>query len=54
MTKASRVVENMGAIKINLAPEDEKEVRSILSNFTGRRFPDYFVDDDLFVDTPPL
>ena len=54
-TVISRLEENMGALKITLTSEEEKEIRAACENATvhGGRYPEAFAKA-LFADTPAL
>lgn len=54
-TKVERLEENLGALKIKLTSEEEKEIRQACENaeVSGGRYPEAFAKS-LFADTPPL
>lgn len=54
-TNLDRLEENLGALKIKLTPEEEKEIRQACENaqVSGSRYPEAFAKA-LFADTPPL
>jgi hypothetical protein len=54
-TKIERLDENLGALKVTLSTEEEKEIRQACESATihGGRYPEAFASA-LFVDTVPL
>ena len=52
---AGRVKENLGALKVELSAEEDKEIRKIAeeAEMAGGRYPDMMVEQ-LFADTPEL
>lgn len=54
-TKLERIDENLGALKIKLTSEEEKEIRKACeaAETAGGRYPEAFASA-LFADTPPL
>lgn len=53
--KIKYLEENLGALKVHLTKEDEKEIRGLVENAEvhGTRYPEQMVSA-LFADTPPL
>ena len=54
-TKIDRLKENLGALKVQLSTEEEKEIRDACENaeIRGGRYP-AGMDKYMFTDTPPL
>ena len=52
---ADRALENLGALKVELSAEEDKEIRKIAdaAEMAGERYPDTMLDQ-LFADTPEL
>jgi aryl-alcohol dehydrogenase-like predicted oxidoreductase len=54
-TSPERIVENGGALKVELTKEDEAEIRKacVEAESAGERYPEAYADG-LYADTPPL
>ncbi|KZV87722.1 aldo-keto reductase [Exidia glandulosa HHB12029] len=53
-TEISRLEENVGALKVQITPEEDKEIRSLLTDISGDRAIPGPMAELMFTDTPPL